>query len=154
MALLRDLPFEQFSTDPDAAAAAAELSALKLFPDPETANNPQYGTRTVTPATLFRGGDWTPAGQPNLEHRGPFLSQFLLLRVPFGILAFDQREQRRAATDYPFGGPYLTDFQDWLDKQNGKGAMAPVTYVDDGTYIHNMADLARYVHIDQLYEAY
>ena len=28
MALLRDLPFEQFSTDPDAAAAAAELSAL------------------------------------------------------------------------------------------------------------------------------
>ena len=154
MALLRDLPFEQFPTDPDAAAAAAELSALQLYPDPETANNPQYGARAVTPDRLFRGGDWTPAGQSNLEHQGPFVSQFLLLPVRFGTLAFDQRERRRAANDYPFDGPYLTDFQDWLDAQNGKDATARVTDTPAGTYIHNMADLARYVHIDQLYEAY
>ncbi len=154
MALLRDLPFEQFPTDPNAAAAAAELSPLKLYPDPETANNPQYGARAVTASTLFRGGDWTPASQPNLEHQGPFVSQFLLLPVGFGTLAFDQRERRRAATDYPSGGPYLTDFQDWLDAQNGKDTTAAVTGIAAGTYIHNMADLARYVHIDQLYEAY
>lgn len=154
MALLRDLPFEQFSTDPDAAAAAAELSALKLYPDPETANNPQYGARAVAANTLFRGGDWTPAGRPNLEHRGPFVSQFLLLPVGFGTLAFDQRERRRAATDYPFSGPHLTDFDDWLDAQNGKDTTAAVIDVAAGTYIHNMGDLARYVHIDQLYEAY
>ncbi len=109
---------------PGRSRSRSRIERLQLYPDPETANNPQYGARAVTADTLFRGGDWTPAGQSNLEHQGPFVSQFLLLPVRFGTLAFDQRERRRAANDYPFGGPYLTDFQDWLDAQNGKDATA------------------------------
>jgi hypothetical protein len=111
MALLRDLPFDQFGSNADVAAAADELKDLKLYPDPATANDPRFQPRSVTPDNIFRGGDWTPSGQNSPEHAGPYISQFLLLPIGYGVLAFDQRERRRAAEDYPAAGPHLISFQ-------------------------------------------
>ena len=157
MAILRDVNFEDFSTNAGAAAAAAELSTVPLYSKPSTANNPSYETRTVTPATLFRGGEWTPVGATNPEHLGPYLSQFMCLNVPYGTCVFEQKERRAALTDYRVGkAPFMTDFNEWLLVQDGAQRGAPVNdlALTDARYIQNMGDLARYVHIDQLYEAY
>ncbi|MDQ3623927.1 MAG: vanadium-dependent haloperoxidase [Verrucomicrobiota bacterium] len=153
MALLRDVPFSEFgNAGNDTNAAAAELSGLKLYAKPDSSANPVYETHTVTAKTLFRGGDWW-AGSP--EHKGPYISQFLHLDVPFGTLKFDQREKQAADGDYRIGGtPYLIEFAKWKDAQDGADLAKDPVPVTGGTYIRNMGDLARYVHIDQLYEAY
>jgi len=158
MALLRDVSFEDYSTSPLAADAAAELSALPLSVDPSSpSTNPSYVIRPVTPNGLFRGGDWTPSGNANLEHAGPYISQFLWLDVPFGSLQTDQKEARRDDHDYGIGGiPHLTVWADWLEAQSGKNYSQNIIEVSaiDRRYIQNGGDLARYVHIDALYEAY
>jgi len=134
MALLRDLPFTDFEGDGDVATAAAELSGLEDFTGPRVGGQ-------VSPATIFRGcfhGDLT----------GPYLSQFLLHDIPYGSLTVSQR-QRTVVPDQD----YLTDFPTWLAIQNGAMAGDDVL---DGTprHLRNMRDLARYVHVDALYEAY
>jgi hypothetical protein len=134
MALLRDLPFTDFDGDADVATAAAELSGLEDFTGPRVGGQ-------VTPATIFRGcfhGDLT----------GPYLSQFLLYDIPYGSLTVSQR-QRTVVPDQD----YLTDFPTWLQSQNGAMAGDDVL---DGTprHLRNMRDLAHYVHVDALYEAY
>ncbi|MDQ3998154.1 MAG: phosphoesterase, partial [Gemmatimonadota bacterium] len=72
MALLRDVPFAQFGSDPTVAQAAAELSGLTDFKGPKVGGS-------VTPATIFRG--LTPG-----DLNGPYVSQFLLMPIPYGSL--------------------------------------------------------------------
>src|SRR5437588_5140638 len=76
-ALLRDVPFAEYETHPLAQMAAADLSGLSDFRGPKEA-------RTVTTQTLFRG--FTPA-----DLSGPYISQFLLKPIPFGVQFIDQR---------------------------------------------------------------
>jgi hypothetical protein len=157
MALLRDVNFADYPGNALAQAAATELSALKLYANPATSAHPSYQARTVTPATLFRGGEWTPAGQTNHEHLGPYISQFLWLDVPFGSWLFKQVEGRAVDTDYQVGGvPHMISWDDWLKVQDGEphasSKIMPLS--TPGRYIQNGGDLARYVHVDALYEAY
>lgn len=133
MALLRDVRFTDFAGDADVAAAAAEISGLKDFTGPREGGQ-------VTPQTIFRGcfhGDVD----------GPYLSQFLLHPIPYGSLTIDQRQQT-----VPAGVDYLTDFPTWLQIQNG--AVPGPEPTAPPRYIQTMRDLAHYVHVDALYEAY
>jgi len=134
MALLRDVPFTRFADDKDVAAAAAELEKYRdVFDLPFVSR--------ITPATVFRG-------RTKGDIQGPVISQFLLRDVPFGSLTINQRQ----STVVP-GRDYLTDFGSWLAVQNG---VDPGGDVLDPVprYIRNMRDMARYVHIDALHEAY
>ena len=134
MALLRDVPFAAFSTNPDVQAAADELSRLTDF------TGPKEGGR-VTPRTIFRGctpGDLT----------GPYLSQFLLREIPYGSLTISQQQR----TVLP-GIDYLTAFPEWLEIQNG-GPNPPDQFDGTRRFIRNMRDMGQYVHVDALYEAY
>ena len=70
-AVLRDLPFSQYSTDPTAQLAVAELSALAAFTGPRDSQG------KVTDATLFRG---FTAG----DLIGPYVSQLLLKPFSYG----------------------------------------------------------------------
>src|SRR6185437_4912706 len=70
MALLRDVNYNDYATNPLAAAAAAELSAASVFTGPKQGGQ-------VTPQTLFRD---TASGCTV----GPYLSQFNILNTPFG----------------------------------------------------------------------
>src|SRR6516162_10662133 len=70
-ALLRDLPFSEYSTNPIAQVAAAELSALAAFTGPRDSQG------KVTAATLFRG---FTAG----DLIGPYVSQLLLKPFSYG----------------------------------------------------------------------
>jgi len=134
MALCRDVAFADYASDAIVADAADDLSAFSDFRGPAEGSS-------VTPHTLFRG---TSAG--NLV--GPFLSQFLLRDVPYGSLTISHRQR----TILP-GLEYLTVFDDWLDAQNGATA-GPDAFDPTPRYIRNFRDLAQYVHVDALYEAY
>jgi hypothetical protein len=134
MALARDVPFATWEADPTIAAACDDLSRFSDY------RAPHVGGRVV-PGTLFRGnttGDVT----------GPFVSQFLLRDVPVGSLTISPRQ----VTALP-GTDYLTAWDDWLAVQNG-AARTSEPLDPTPRYIRSLRDLCRYVHVDQLYQAY
>lgn len=134
-ALLRDVPFTDYATHPLAAAAAADLSLMSDF------RGPKIGGQ-VTPATLFRQN--TPG-----DLNGPYISQFLLYRVPFGVQVIDQRVQTQAA-----GNDFMTNPADWLAIQNGNKPVVSEIWDPVPRYMRNARDLATWVHRDVLYQAY
>jgi len=138
MALLRDVPFVEYPTNPLARQAADELSELKDFTGPR---DPQTGT--VTPRVLFRGGT---AG----ALVGPYISQFLLLNVPFGALGWEQRMLTPKPRDY------MTTWDDWLAVQNGEDVSLDrdEDFQSDPVFLRNGRDLAQWVHVDVLFQAY
>ncbi|HYE35374.1 vanadium-dependent haloperoxidase [Methylocaldum sp.] len=134
MALLRDVNFLTYDRHPLVAAALAELNGLSDFRGPK-ANN------VVTVQTLFR--DDVPGGTV-----GPYLSQFMWLFTPFGAEVVDRRMQVLAA-----GSDKMTDFNEWLAVQRGN---VPGTerFKKKRRYITTGRDLAQWVHIDVLFQAY
>jgi membrane-associated phospholipid phosphatase len=134
-ALTREAPFAEYDSHALTNAAVADLSKCSDFRGPK-ANG------AVTPATLFRGktaGDLT----------GPYLSQFLWLDVPQGVMTLTQRGRVPMA-----GDDYITTYPEWLSIQRG---FPPARVnVSDPTprYLRNGRDLAEYVHRDFTYQAY
>lgn len=151
MALLRDVNFTEFNSNPLVTEAAEDMSKFSVFTGPKDKK-----TGKVTPATLFRG--LTPG-----DLAGPYVSQFLLKGnkdkalglseddgfIEYGTLKIDQR-QRTAVS----GVDYLTNFKDWLAVQNGFDTSGQDKFDNTRRFIRNMRDLATYVHFDALYEAY
>jgi hypothetical protein len=135
MALLRDVPFRNYPSDPVAAAAAADLSGMSDFRGPKDNNR-------VTTATLFR--ELWPGCLT-----GPFISQFFWLAAPFGAELLDRRIATAAA-----GFDYLTSVSDWLDVQRGATVFRPAQHDAARRYIRNARDLGEWVHIDVLFQAY
>jgi hypothetical protein len=134
MALLRDVNFLDYATNPIALKAAGDLSRLSDF------RGPKIGGQ-VTPQTLFR--DKFPGCTD-----GPYVSQFLLQPAGFGAQEVDQRINTNAA-DVDFG----TSFSEWLDIQNG---LQPIQTLTPGGkfFCRNGRDLGQYVHVDVLFQAY
>jgi len=139
MALLRDVNFSDYGTNSDALEAAAELSRLTDFRGPKVGGY-------VTPNTLFRGfttGDTV----------GPYVSQFLLQPFAYGALAVEQRFN----TYLPLGlggSDYLTDFTGWLAARNGNPLGEHNRMDPTPRFVRNGRDLAAYVHVDVLFQAY
>ena len=134
MALLRDVNFTDYATNPIAQKAAGDLSRLSDF------RGPKIGGQ-VTPQTLFR--DKFPGCTD-----GPYVSQFLLQPAAYGAQEVDQRIRTNAA-DEDFG----TSFSEWLDIQNG---FQPIQTLTPGGmfFCRNGRDLGQYVHVDVLFQAY
>jgi len=179
MALARDVFFPDYEKHPITIAAAEDLSKFSDFRGPkfpraglrpgplklrksddappaeaeaevesqaeaQLGGAPKRSTRQtgrVTPNTLFRGN--TPG-----DLAGPYISQFLWKEIPYGVQTISQKMR----TVQP-GVDYLTNYADWLATQNGS---ASFTYPFDSTprYIRNLRDLAEWVHIDVLFQAY
>ena len=134
-ALLRDVTFTDYSTNAAALAACAELSARGAFTGPRQSGQ-------VTPQTLFRG---STAG----DVVGPYVSQFLLQPINFGALPITQQ-----FTTYAPGLDYLTDPGSWLAARNGQGPFASNSKDSELRYLRNGRDLAAWVHVDALVQAY
>jgi len=132
-ALLRDVPFEDYSTHPDALAATADMNTFLYFQD-------KYGGG-VSVQNLFRG---ETAG----DLVGPFVSQFLLKPIPFGATWIEQRYTVDKA-----GVDFMTSYDEWLEVQRGN---IPGSSVFDSTprYIKDARGLGSYVHSDFTYQAY
>lgn len=127
-ALAREVPFNEYLTDPLIAAAAAELSGLSGYTGPKSAGS-------VVPETLFRGntsGDLV----------GPYLSQFLWLDVPYGAMKLVQKYTVTAP-----GDDYLKTYASWLAVQRG-GSSGSNRFDATARYLRNGRDLGEYVHRD------
>ncbi len=135
MALCRDVHFSDWATSSTIADAAADLMRFPDFRGPKNIGG------QVTVDTIFRG---STAG----DLVGPYLSQFLWLDIPMGALRISQR-----VWTVPAGQDFLTRYDDWLASQNG---FEDYSYTIDSTarYIRNLRDLAQWVHVDALYQAY
>ncbi|HEU5250541.1 MAG TPA: phosphoesterase [Thermoanaerobaculia bacterium] len=134
MALARDVHFSDYGSSPIIAAAAADLSRFPDFRGPKSAGQ-------VTADTIFRGS--TPG-----DLIGPYLSQFLWQGFHMGALTVAQR-----VWTLPAGTEFLFRYEDWLASQNG---FEDYSYTLDSTprYIRNLRDMAQWVHVDALYQAY
>ena len=150
MALMRDVHFSHYSSDPLAQAACRELSSTPAF------SRRLDGTpEPVTPDTLFRG---FTAG----DLQGPYISQFLYQTLEFGAAELIQRFQTLLPINRG-GTNWLTDFPSWLDVQNGVGPLAAAWTTSGAApnridpvrrYIRCGRDISQYVHVDVLFEAY
>ena len=135
MALLRDVPYSQYSTNAIANAAAADLTLYG-----SDLNAPTSGG-AVTTATLFRG--LTPG-----DLLGPYISQFFYQDCNFGANKLEQKIR----TTVP-GVDYMTDFNTWLAVQRGI-AQGPDAFDPVPRYMRNGRDIGQWVHIDVLFQAY
>ena len=139
MALLRDVHVGAFG-GPIAASerlvrrAARELSELSDFRGPKTGG-------AVTPQTLFR--DPLPGALA-----GPYVSQFLLHPAPFGA-EYVERRMRCPVS----GDDHVTSFGEWLAVQNGE-VPGRQTFDPVRRFIRRTRDLAEWVHVDVLFQAY
>ncbi|HEV8581553.1 MAG TPA: vanadium-dependent haloperoxidase [Thermoanaerobaculia bacterium] len=137
MALLRDVNFLDYGTNADAAAACADLNRFGADFKGLKANG------QVTPQTLFRD----PISGTRI---GPYISQFMWLNTPFGV-EFIERKMRTALP----GTDHLTSYANWLAAQNGQFPESDAGEVDPvRRYIRNGRDLAQWLHVDVLFQAY
>jgi hypothetical protein len=132
MALSRDVPFETYAVNSDTLAAISELNVIPGFkgPWPVNADN------------LFRG----KAPGCNV---GPYISQFLYLDCPYGANNIDQKiAPPRAGLDF------MKDFPNYLNIQNGRTPLETAIYDSPRRYMATARDLAAWVHVDVLWQAY
>lgn len=126
-ALLRDVPFNEYDTNPLVDQTAVELS--------------KFLETNVSSSTLFRGV--TPG-----DLAGHYVSQFLWKDVPYGATPIIQKIRTASP-----GIDYLVDYGEWLTVQRGfvgrKNQFDPTP-----RYIRSGRDLSRYVQVDQLYTAF
>jgi hypothetical protein len=138
MAVLRDVPFLDYPTNPLVSQACEDLSRL--------AGNPGRDAKTgkVTPQTLFR------APYPGVTD-GPPVSQFLLRRFRYDGIPIDPKISTNVA-----GADFLSHVPEWLEAQNGFPTTPPAPDPRDPTlrYPRNGRDLARLSAQDDAYSLY
>jgi membrane-associated phospholipid phosphatase len=135
MALARDVSFANYGSDPIIQAAVAELNQLSDFRGPKV-------NGAVTPQTLFRGV--TPG-----DFAGPYLSQFLVMPLPYGAEMFPQTIRSMSP-----GVDFATGFDDWLMLQNGWSPTVTEQYDGASRIPRNGRDMAQWAHHDVLFGAY
>jgi hypothetical protein len=133
-ALLRDVNFNDYEGNSDAAAAVADLNGLTVFKGLKENGH-------VTPSTLFR--DPLPGCEV-----GPYISQFMVLPTPFGAEFVDRR-----ARVFAEGSDKMTSYDNWLTVQNG-GVNESSSFDPERRYLRNGRDLSAWVQNDVLYQAY
>ena len=138
--LLRDVPFDQYSSNTIAQQAAQELTNMPAYQGPKNSNG------QVTPQLLFRGGlGSTFAG----ETVGPYISQFALIPTALGVQPISQ--QWRV---FLSGQDFLTSFSDWLTVQSGGSTGLTAQMDPQVRYPRNGRDWASFTHVDVLSQAY
>jgi len=134
--LLRDVAFTDFSTNPTAIAAAAELNSMPKYLGPRNSGG------TVTPDLLFRG---TYPG----DTVGPYVSQFMLQPTFFGSQALDQKLNAYLADQ-----DFMTDPITYQLVQNGIPTGAVVVTDPVPRYVTSGRDFGTFTRQDVLFQAY
>ena len=144
-ALLADVPFTEYATNPLAAQAVADLNNLSFL---SSSANHEF-PHPVTPQNLFRG-QFAP-GDGNVQ--GPYMSQFMIQPTFYGAQPLDQKYQ----TFLPVGGggsDYMTSVSEYQLVQNGGDSGRTLAFDPTPRYLRNGRDLAAYTHVDVLYQGY
>ena len=136
MAILRDVPYAQYSGHAASNAAAADLSLFGSdFKGPKSGG-------AVTTATLFRG--LTPG-----DLAGPYISQFFYQPCNFGANKLEQK----ITTTTP-GINFMTSFDEWLAIQRGFAPVSGDVFDPTPRYMRMGRDIGQWVHIDVLFQGY
>lgn len=166
LALLRDEPFYAFDAGGGSRELTESIERLNKLSYVKNefresncgrAGRPRKteivdGKCEITRQTAFRGSS------PGAD-AGPYLSQFMLIgsagdprdgKIAYGAQQIDQRVLRAKDHD-----DYMVSWDDWYEvqqgyKPNGDGQ----DFTGPPRFINTPRDLATYVHIDQLYQAY
>jgi hypothetical protein len=142
MAVCRDVPWDNYPTDPLIAAAVADLNSFPAY----------MGPRPVTPQNIFRY-DY-PGGLI-----GPMVSQFVLRDFTYDGIPINGKTRLPRPVNGGDGIEFLTTFQEWLDRLNGVAvpAGAPAFQVRneaDLKYARSVRDLGRVGSSDTIYSTY
>ncbi len=184
MAILRDIPFANFATNSEVQTARTSLAQFAWF---DASKTNQLEPSDLTPEALNRRRILVQDSTENVplnklftgvtkgDDVAPYISQFLLIgnkslgndcpfgvergRIAYGSITIDQKV--RVAVE---GEDFLTNWNDWLDVQNGADLRGTESYQCEESkggnqqplyrFITTPRDLATYVHYDALYEAY
>ena len=148
MALCRDIRFDQFPSDTTIGQAVIDLQPTNYsdFPHPFPRKD-GIPVESITSDTIFRGV--TPGDR---VVGSPYISQFLYQPIPWGSQTLKQVQPVLEKMDY------LTTYDEWLSAQDGKmiddtDKKVDVTIVPPRPIL-TPRDLAYYVHVDALYQAY
>ncbi len=144
-ALLRDVPFTEYSTNPLVAQAVADLNKLSFL---KSSGN-HLVPFPVTPQNLFRGQ--FSAGDGNVL--GPYISQFMLQPTFLGVQPLSQLYQ----TFLPASGggsDFMTSVNEYQLIQNGGDSGRKPAFDPNFRYIRDGRDLAAYTHVDVLFQAF
>ena len=136
-AITRDVPYSQYDGNPLVAEAVTDMNTMSDYRGPSASG-------AITAQTLFRGVG------PG-ETIGPYISQFLLMPVPFGATKVEQKYNVPVA-----GNDHMTSYDEWLHIQNGgkpTGATS-VVYEDEPRYLYSGRAMAQYVLKDFINQAY
>jgi len=134
-AILRDIPFDDYSSSTEVSRAVDQLNAFTDFRGPKVGSS-------VTADTLFRG-------ETDGDLIGNYISQFLLLPVPQSGTTVDQF--------YPTpiqGFDHMVSESDWINILRGGSPTTSTTFDPETRYITTGRDLAEFVHTDFSYQAY
>ena len=144
-ALLADVPFNEYASNPLAAQALADLNSMSFL---SSAANNQFPF-PVTAQNLFRGQ--FVAGDGNVL--GPYISQFMIQPTYFGSQPISQQHQ--VFLPISSGGTdYMTSISEYQLVQNGGDSGRPIAYDPTPRYLRNGRDLAAYTRVDVLYQGY
>ena len=142
-ALLRDLPFTQYESDPTGTVQAAvnDLNSRSFL----IGGGANQWPLPVTKQNLFRA---RVAATNDGNLKGPYISQFMLQPTNFGSQPLDQKHQTFAANQ-----DFMINFNSYQNVQNGGPSGNPAP---DGTrrFIRNGRDLTAYTRVDVLYQGY
>ena len=144
-ALLRDVHFTDYTTNPLVAKAAADMNNLSYVRGKQNTEYPF----PVTPQNLFRGQFYPEDG--NVQ--GPYLSQFLIQPTFYGAQPISQQYQRFLSLTEG-GAEYMTGLQEYQNIQNGVPPTQHLRFDPTYRYMRMGRDLAAYTHVDVLYQAY
>lgn len=125
--LCRDIPFVNYASNSDVAAARAELEHIDKG---QFSNGPFYSSMPLTT-------------------KGNYISQFLLKSIPLNGSFIAQRIQCPVPQ-----ADFMGTFDDWIAAQNGKRSSVTTTHLVGGRYIHNGRALAEYVRTDFSFQAF
>lgn len=164
LALLRDTPLHAFDEDGGNGGTAVDttvkrLNELAYAKDGFDGRPRVIENGKLTRQTVFRGSS------PGVEN-GAYLSQFLLIGnsnavtgktskdgyISYGAQVIDQR-----VLEANEGDDYMMKWTDWLNVQRGcdpGSGLDGQEFTGNRRFIFTPRDLATYVHVDQLYQAY
>ena len=145
-ALLRDVRFTDYPSNPMAAQAAADMNNLSYL---RSGDNNEF-PYPVTPQNLFRGQ--FVAGDGNVQ--GPYLSQFMLQPTFFGCQPMTEQMRRFLPAVSQGGADYMTSVSEYQNIQNGVPPTRHVGYDPTFRFLRMGRDLAAYTRVDVLHQAY
>lgn len=142
-ALLRDVNFADYATNPMVAEAVADMNNLSFINSPQNFEYPH----PITPQNLFRGQ--IVPGDGNVL--GPYVSQFMVQPTSFGAQPLSQMYSTFLPGDV---NEFMTSPIEFQLIQNGGDSGRLLSNDPVHRFVRNGRDLSAYTHVDVLHQAY